>query len=170
MARRSVPPIGWLLALVLGVAMFSGCLSGGDSSAGPTGDASGDEPEETEQDSLSEALEPVAPFVEQLPEVLIGDGGPVGYVLENETLEPLQGVQVVAQCHGEGLSLPTGAQVATTDETGRFLFDAGGPLGACEEITYQAVEPGYRPADPLTSGRLEPGKQYFVVLTLEPIT
>ncbi len=169
MARISAPPIGWLLALVLGVAMFSGCLSGGDSSAGPPGGPNGDDEPDQKPDPLAETVESLGPFVEELPEVLHGDGGAVGYVLENETLEPLEGVQVISQCQNEELTLPSGSRLAETDEAGKFLFAAGDILGGCEAISYQALKPGYQTTETLTSGQLEPGLQYLVVLTMEAV-
>lgn len=167
MHRRSLPPVGWLLALLLGVALLSGCLSGEDSSAGPPADPNGDSEPADDPDRLAETVESLGPFVEQLPEVLFGDGGAVGYVLDGDSYERIEGAQVIAQCQREGLSLPTGPQIATTDDTGRFLFDAGGSLDDCTKVTYQALKPGYVLTGSLSSGQLDPGTQYLVILTLE---
>lgn len=169
--------LGVLLVGVLFVAAVSaGCLGPGptNGSSGPSGgEDHGDSPENehgpSDQDDLPRRIpEQATSGVQTLADMILHNGGAVGHVFDEHTRELIEGASVVAQCHVPGLEVPLGADIAETDQDGRFAFPAGPPLSACKEVTYTVVMEGYTQAQSLSSDPLEPGTQHFVLIGMSP--
>lgn len=162
------PPISLLLVLLVTVAVLAGCTGGQDSTTGPSDDDDGPS-DETQSEPVPEDLVPdeVEPGVQLLDELVLADGGTLGYVYDDESRKPLAGVQVVAQCIVAELDVPLSAKVTQSDDSGRFEFSAGLGLSNCEDVTYQAVEAGYAQLEDAASGPLSPGTQYLVLIAME---
>lgn len=172
MARSRVKgpdPKALLLVLLVALVALAGCTGGQDPAGpGPSDEEDGPSPE-TESESPAEELVPdeVEPGVQRLDELVLADGGALGYVYDHSSRKPLAGVQVVAQCIVADLDVPLTAKVTETDTAGRFEFAAGLGLSNCEDVTYQAVDVGYEQLEDAASGPLVPGTQYLVLIAME---
>jgi hypothetical protein len=154
--------------------LLAGCLgsgpgeSTGSPSPGEPGGPDGEDPsEDSPLDELPMVPDDLVHGVHWLQERLLGDAGVVGYVFDEQSREVIAGATVIVQCHLEGLGLPVSPQVASTDENGRFAVPAMGPM--CDQLSYQALKPGYLPHDPLDSEPAKSSGQYLVLIGLDPI-
>jgi hypothetical protein len=152
--------------------LLAGCLGSGpgDGTDGPPPgepDGAGDEAQEgSPLEELPLVPDELVHGVHWLEERVLGDAGVIGYVFDEQSREVIAGATVIVQCHLEGIGLPVSPQVANTDENGRFAV----PLGemACDQLSYQALKPGYLPHDPLDSAPGEAAGQYLVFIGLQP--